>query len=173
MCRVLSQMRVRSTVSEEELNSTLHALLQLVLALQRALPAEVQVQSSLVALLSTLQQQASLSALPAAGQLLGPSLSTHEWSTRRRLSERSLLADRSIAQWLLSRSLSTDWSTLPSLSSLSLSTDWSTAHSLSTRSQSADRSTVDQRLAESVQTVETHQAALSDVGFRRTLLSDS
>ena len=80
MCRVLNPIRVRSTVSEEELNSTPHALLKLVLALQRALPAEVQVQSSLVELLSTVRRQTSLSALPAAGQLLALSLSTPEWS---------------------------------------------------------------------------------------------
>ena len=76
MCRVLSQMRDRSTVSEEELNSTPHVLLKLVLALRRALPAEVQAQSSLVELLSTLRRQESLSALPAAGQLQALSLST-------------------------------------------------------------------------------------------------
>ena len=82
MCRVLSQMRGRSTVSEEELNSTPHVLLKLVLALRRALPAVAQVQSSLVELLSTLRWQKSLSGLPAAVQLLALSLSTAEWSTR-------------------------------------------------------------------------------------------
>ena len=122
MCRVLSQMRGRSTVSEEELNSTPHALLKLVLALRRALPAEVQAQSSLVELVSTLRRQTSSSALPAAGQLVGPLLSTREGSTRRRLSEGALLADQSIAEWLSTRSLLADWSTVQSLSDPSLST---------------------------------------------------
>ena len=107
MCRVLSQMRGRSTVSEEELNSTPHAFLKLVLALQRALPAGVQVRSSLVEVLSNLQLQMSSSALPAAGQLVGLSLSTRLGSTRRRLSEGALLADQSIAEWLSTRSLLT------------------------------------------------------------------
>ena len=122
MCRVLSQMRGRSTVIGEELNSTPHALLKLVLALRRALPAEVQAQSSLVELLSTLRRQTSSSALPAASQLVGPLLSTREGSTQRRLSEGALLADQSTAGRLSTRSLSADWSTVQSLSNPSLST---------------------------------------------------
>ena len=134
MCRVLSQMRGRSTVSEEELNSTPHALLKLVLALRRALPAEVQAQSSLVELLSTLR--ASSSALPAAGQLMEPLLSARERSTRRRLSGGALLADQSIAEWLSTRSLLTYWSTVQWLSFPLLSADWSTVQSLSNPSPS-------------------------------------
>ena len=111
-CRVLSQMRGRSTVSEEELNSTPHALLKLVLALQRALPAETQVQSSLVELLSTLQRRKSLGALPAAGQLLALSLSTPEWSTTRQLWIRLLVADRSTALSLSAGWQPVDWSTI-------------------------------------------------------------
>ena len=122
MCRVLNQTRGRSTVSEEELNLTPHALLELVLALRRALPAGVQAQSSLVELLSTLRRQTSSSALPAAGQLMGPLLSTREGLTRRRLSEGALLADQSTAGRLSTRSLSADWSTVQSLSNPSLST---------------------------------------------------
>ena len=134
MCGVLSQMRGRSTVSEEELNSTPHALLKLLLDLRRALPAEVQAQSSLVELLSTLRRQTSSSALPAASQLVGPLLSTREGSTRRRLSEGALLADQSIAEWLSTRSLLTDWSTAQWLLFPLLSADWSTVQSLSTPS---------------------------------------
>ena len=136
MCRVLSQMRGRSTVSEEELNSTPHALLKLVLALRRALPAEVQAQSSLVERLSTLRRQTSSIALPAAGQLAGPSLSTREGSTRRRLSKGALLADQSIAEWLSTRSLLTYWSTAQWLLFPLLSADWSTVQLLSTPSLS-------------------------------------
>ena len=136
MCRVLSQMRGRSTVSEEELNSTPHALLKLVLALRRALPAEVQAQSSLVELLSTLRRQTSSSAVPAAGRLVGLSLSTRPESTRRRLSKGALLADQSIAEWLSTRSLLTDWSTAQWLLFPLLSADWSTVQSLSNPSLS-------------------------------------
>ena len=107
MCRVLNQTRGRSTVSEEELNSTPHALLELVLALRRALPAGVQAQSSLVELLSTLRRQTSSSALPAASQLVEPLLSTREGSTRWRLSKSALLADQSTVQSLSIPSLST------------------------------------------------------------------
>ena len=131
MCRVLSQMRGRSTVSKEELNSTPHALLKLVLALRRALPAEVQAQSSLVERLSTLRRHTSSSAVPAAGQLVGLSLSTRQGSTPRRLSEGALLADQSIAEWLSTRSLLTDWSTAQWLLFPLLSADWSTVQSLS------------------------------------------
>ena len=81
MYRVLNQIRVRFPVSEEELNSTPHVMLKLVLALWWALPAGVQVRSSLVELLSILQQLKQLSSLPAAGQLLVLSLSTPERST--------------------------------------------------------------------------------------------
>ena len=138
MCRVLSQMRGRSTVSEEELNSTPHALLKLVLALRRALPAEVQAQSSLVGQLSTLRRQTSSIALPAAGQLAGSSLLTREGSTRRRLSKGALLADQSTAEWLSTRSLLTYWSTAQWLSYPLLSADWSTVQSLSNPSLSTD-----------------------------------
>ena len=132
MCRVLSQMRGRSTVSEEELNSTPHAFLKLVLALQRALPAGVQARSSLVGVLSTLQQQTSSSGLPAAGQLVRLSLSTRVWSTQRRLSEGLLLAAQSIAEWLSTRSLLVARSMAQPLLIPSLSADWSTVQSLST-----------------------------------------
>ena len=124
------------------------------LALQRALPAELQVQSSLVALLSTLQQQASLSALPAAGQLQAVLLSTPERSTKQRLSERLLLADQSIAEWLSRCPLST-------------------VQSLSICSRPVERSTVGRQAAEPVQTNVVRRAVLSDVEFPRSLLSDS
>ena len=137
MCRVQSPNHDRSTVSEEELNSTPHALLKLVLALRRALPAEVQAQSSLVELLSTLRRQTSSSALPAAGQLVGPLLSTRKGSTLRQLSEGALLADQSIAEWLSTRSLLTDWSTAQWLLFPLLSADWSTVQSLSIPSLSS------------------------------------
>ena len=149
-CHVLNQIGVRSTAREEELNSTPHALLKLVLALQRALPAEVPVRSSLVALVSILLQQKSSIALPTAGQLLVSSLST-----------RSLSAD-----WSTVPSLSADWSTVQSLSIRSLSADQSMVRSLSTRSLSAEQSRAEQQSTELFQTTVVHRAALSDVGFR-------
>ena len=87
-------------------------------------------------LLSTLQRQTSSSALPVAGQLVEPSLSTREGSTRRRLSEGALLADQSIAEWLSTRSLLTYWSTAQWLLFPLLSADWSTVQSLSNPSPS-------------------------------------
>ena len=145
------------------MNSIPHAFLELVLALQRALPAGVQVRSSLVEVLSTLQLQTSSNALPAAGQLVRLSLSTRVWSTQRRLSDGLLLAAQSIAEWLSTRSLLVAWSTAQTLSIPSLSADWSTVQSLSTLSLSAEQSTVVQQSAELVQTDVAHRAALSDV----------
>ena len=70
----LNQILVQQTTSAEELNSTPGVTLKLVLALRRALPAEVQARSSLAE---------ELVVLPATNQLLALTLSTRKLSTQR------------------------------------------------------------------------------------------
>ena len=146
MYRVLNPIRVRPTVSAEELNSTMHAWLELVLALQRALSAEVQVQSSLVELC---RSRRAFHRLQASCWRATPS--TRVPAVQQRLSSHS--------------ELSADWSTVRWLSTCSQSIDWSTARWLSARSQSAEWSTEEPRLTASVQTTVLHRAVLSDVDF--------